>query len=144
VSRIGVPPCSVVRIGGRDARLVFVDLTDVDAAGDGHAAVHAQQFAVITVVDFDRHAGVGRQRVVFQDPHAALAQLLEQRAGRIQRAPGVIDQVHFHAAPAGVQQQLTELRSGRVVELIAFHVDAGPRGPDCIRQRRERCRTVDQ
>jgi len=58
--------------------------------------------------------------------------------------PSVIDEVHRDAAAPRRQQHVGELAARRLVELVAFHVDAGLRGPDGFGQGGEAGRAVHQ
>ncbi len=124
---VGIAPGLVVRAGAAGRRRVLVDLADVDAAGDADAPVHAKQLAVIAPVRVDRHAPVRAEGVVFEGLDAGGAETVEDGLIGADGAPRVVDQVDGDAAGASRDQEVGELAASLVVELVAFHVDAGLR-----------------
>jgi len=70
-------------------------------------------------------------RVVFQHPHAAVQQALEEGLRRAEAAGAVVDQVHLHALPLLVDQRLREPAADLVVlQDVGFQVDVVGSGGD--------------
>ena len=122
---VGVAPGKLAGYGGKGEAggTVYVDLRDVDAAGEGDGAVDDQELAVVAAVDVHGEHGRRGKGAVGEDIHAVAAQVVEQ-AGRGIGAVVVVDKVYLQAHGVLGDEELGEFGGDGAVELVAFHVDA--------------------
>ena len=127
-------------------RATQVDAADVDATQKYRLAIDDQQLAVVAVVEVP--AGLGRQWVDWielQRADASLTQPRDEVRRRVERAGGVVDQVHLNALALLVDQRCRKT----ITDLAGFeneglHVDVVARGLDCRKHRAVSLRPILQ
>jgi len=127
---------------GRGLPQPGVDIGDVDAAGEGAAAVDDGDLAVVALVEPGDTPGEGG-RVEGAAVHPDPDHLPEEGGGGIEGADVVVQEVDLDPAPGGGDQRIGHQPPGFVVaHRVELHADAGARLGDAVQKRREKLRPV--
>ena len=125
-------------VGARAGR---IGAADVDAAGEGDAAVDHQDLAMVAVVDLVD----ALHRVELADGDAGLAQLVEVCLRRLDRADAVVEDVHPHALlHLGGEECGEPLADFACIEDVGADIDVVARARHRVEHRLVGAGTVDQ